>query len=148
MPKTAPLIKPLCDMKRILLKALILVALCLAIVTSVNAAEPWIKVAGGKWDPSPKMLANLKAQIESYVRSQAKAQSKELKRWKDYTFQYQGQEEKGRKFIFINALYRLNDRQTLDKQIIVILDGGSCFFNLKYDPNQKVFFDLSINGEA
>jgi len=138
----------LCDMKRILLKPLISLVLCFAVVTSVNAAECWIKVAGGKWDPSPKMLADLKAQIESYVRSQARAQGRELKNWQDYTFQYQGQEEKGRKFIFINALCDRSDRERLDKEIIVIFDGGSCFFNLKYDPLRKGFFDLFINGEA
>jgi hypothetical protein len=51
------------------LKDLILVPLRLAVVTTLIAAESWIKVAGGKWDPNPKMLADLKAQIESYVRS-------------------------------------------------------------------------------
>jgi hypothetical protein len=135
-------------MKRKILKALIWLALCLAVITTAGAAERWIKVGGGKWDPSPKMLADLKAQIESYVKSQARAQGRELKKWQGYTFQYQGQEEKGRKYIFVNALCASTDRQTLDKQIIVILDGGSCFFNLKYDPGQKVFFDLFINGEA
>jgi len=94
------------------------------------------------------MLTDLKAQIESYVKSQAKAQGKELKRWQDYTFQYQARKEKGRKYIFINALCASTDQQRLDKQIIVILDGGSCFFNLKYDPLWKAFFDLFINGEA
>jgi hypothetical protein len=135
-------------MKTKILKALIWLALCVAVITTTGAAERWIKVAGGKWDPSPTMLTDLKAQIESYVKSQAKAQGRELKRWQDYTFQYQAREEKGRKYIFINALCASTDRHTLDKQIIVILDGGSCFFNLKYDPGQKVFFDLIINGEA
>jgi hypothetical protein len=135
-------------MKTKILKALIWLALCVAVITTTGAAERWIKVAGGKWDPSSTMLTDLKAQIESYVKSQAKAQGRELKRWQDYTFQYQGQEEKGRKYIFVNALCVSTDRHTLDKQIIVILDGGSCFFNLKYDPGQKVFFDLIINGEA
>ena len=135
-------------MKTKILKALIWLALCLAVITTAAAAERWIKVAGGKWDPSPTMLSDLKAQIESYVKSQAKAQGRELKRWQDYTFQYQAREEKGRKYIFINALCASTDRHTLDKQIIVILDGGSCFFNLKYDPGRKVFFDLFINGEA
>ena len=135
-------------MKTIMIKIIIGLVLCLFVSASVGAADQWIKVAGGKWEPSPKMVADLKAQIESYVRSQAKAQSRELKRWEDYTFQYQGREEKGRKFIFINAVCGFNDQQTLHKQIIVILDGGSCFFNLKYDPSQKVLFDLFINGEA
>jgi len=95
-----------------------------------------------------RMLADLKVQIESYVRSQAKAQGRELKNWQDYTFQYQGQEEKGGRFIFINALCVQGDRQRLDKEIVIIFDGGSCFFNVKYDPLRKGFFDLFINGEA
>jgi hypothetical protein len=94
------------------------------------------------------MLTDLKAQIESYVKSQTKTQGRELKRWRDYTFQYQGREEKGRNYIFfMNALCTPTDQQRLDKQIIVILDGGSCFLNLKYDPLRKAFFDLFINGE-
>jgi hypothetical protein len=47
-------------MKRIFLKALISVPLCLAVVTSLIAAEPWIEVAGGKWDPAPKCWQILK----------------------------------------------------------------------------------------
>ncbi len=135
-------------MKTKILKALIWLALFLAAITTAGAAERWIKVAGGKWDPNPTMLTDLKAQIESYVKSQAKTQGRELKNWQDYTFQYQGQEEKGRRYIFVNALCAQSDRQRLDKEVIIIFDGGSCFFNFKYDPGWKLFFDLFINGEA
>jgi len=134
-------------MKTIFFKVICLI-LFLALFTRAVGGDTWVKVSGGSWDPSPTMLTDLNAQIESYVKSQANAQGRKLKRWQDYTFQYQGQEEKGRKYIFVNALCASTDRQTLDKQIIFILDGGSCFFNLKYDPGQKVFFDLFINGEA
>jgi hypothetical protein len=135
-------------MKAKMFKAAIWLALALIVATSVNAADGWIKVDGGEWDPTPKMLNDLKNQIESYVQSQAKAQGRELKNWQDYTFQYQGQEEKGRKYIFVNALCNQRDRQGLDKKIVIIFDGGSCYFNVKYDPSQKVFFALFINGEA
>jgi hypothetical protein len=135
-------------MKTKILKALIWLALCLAMITTVAAAERWIKVGGGKWDPIPAMLTDLKAQMESYVKSQAKAQGRELKGWREYIFQYQGQEEKGRKFIFVNALCGQRERQGLDKKIVIIFDGGTCYFNVKYDPSQRVFFDLFINGEA
>jgi hypothetical protein len=130
------------------LKSLIRFTLFLAIITSVNAGERWIKVGGGNWDPSPKMLADLKAQIESFVKTQAKAQGRELKKWQDYVFQYQGQEENGRRFIFINALCGQRDRSRLDKEMVIIFDGGSCYFNVKYDPTRKRFFHLFINGEA
>jgi len=136
------------DMKTKIVKALVWLALSLAVIMSVNADERWIKVAGSNWDPNPKMLADLKGQIERYVKSQAKAQGRELKRWQEYIFQYQGQKEKGMKYIFINALCEQRDRQGLDKKIVIIFDGGTCYFNVKYDPGQKVFFDLFINGEA
>jgi hypothetical protein len=135
-------------MRTKILKALIWLALFLSVITSVDADNHWIKVDGGNWDPSPKILADLKAQIESYVKNQAKAQGRELKNWQDYIFQYQGQEQKGRRFIFINALCVHMDRQGLDKEMFIIFDGGSCYFNVKYDPSQKGFFDLFINGEA
>jgi len=134
-------------MKTIFFKVLCLI-LFLALFTRAEAGDTWIKVGGGSWDPGTKMLTDLSTQIESYVKSQAKTQGRELKRWQDYTFQFQGREEKGRKYIFINALCAPTDQQRLDKEIIVILDGGSCFFNLKYDPLRKAFFDLFINGEA
>jgi hypothetical protein len=134
-------------METISFKVLCLI-LFLALFSYAEAADRWVKVRGASWDPSPAMLADLKAQIEHYVRSQAKAQGRELKNWQDYTFQYQGQEETGRKFIFINALCAQRDWQRLDKEIIIVFDGGSCFFNVKYDPLKKAFFDLIINGEA
>jgi hypothetical protein len=137
------------DMKTKILKALIWLALCLAVITTAGAAERWIKVANGKWDPNPKMLSDFKTKIETYVKSQAKAQGRELKNWKDYKFQYQGQEEKGKKYIFINALCDQGiKKRDLSKEIIRVFDGGSCFFSLKYDPERNEFFDLFINGEA
>jgi len=135
-------------MKTILLKTLVSLALPFAIATSVDADERWIKVAGGKWDPSPKMLVDLKAQIKSYVCKQAKAQGRELRKWQDYTFQLLASEENGRRYILINALCKKFDRQRLSKEIIYVMDGGSCYFNVKYDPLKKTFFDLYINGKA
>jgi hypothetical protein len=36
----------------------------------------------------------------------------------------------------------------LSKSLIAVMDGGACFFNVKYDPVKKSFYDLTINGEA
>jgi len=134
------------------MKTICFIVICLilflALFPRAEAGDTWVKVSGGSWGPSPTMLTDLKAQIESYVKGQAKTQGRELKRWQDYTFQYQGREEKGRKFIFINALCIQSDRQRLDKEMIIIFDGGSCFFNLRFDPDRNEFFDLFINGEA
>jgi hypothetical protein len=39
-----------------------------------------------------------------------------------------------------------NDGRSLDKEMILVFNGGTCFFNLKYDSVRKEFFDLFING--
>lgn len=118
-------------------------------ITTAGAAERWIKVAGGKWDPNTEMLSDIKTRIEAYVESQAKIQKRDLKDWQTYTFQYQGQEEEGGKYILINALCDQDiKKRDLAKRIMNIYDGGSCYFILKYDPERKDFFDLFINGEA
>lgn len=136
-------------MKTKILKTLIWVVLSFSVITSAGSADRWIKVADGKWDPNPKMLSDIKTKIEAYVRSKAKTQKRELKNWQDYTFQYQGQEEKSKKYIFINALCDQDmKKRDLAKEIIYIFDGGSCYFSLKYDPEHEEFFDLFINGEA
>ncbi len=121
--------------------------LCLALGTGALASDKWIRVHGA-WDPGPEILDQFKSKIETYVSAQAKAQGRELKNWSAYTFQYQGQEENGRKYIFINAFCVHMKHHSPDKEIIVVMDGGSCFFNLKYNPLNKEFFDLFINGEA
>ena len=33
-------------------------------------------------------------------------------------------------------------------RLVVVLDGGSCFFVVKYDPESQEFMDLVVNGEA
>jgi len=77
-------------MKTIMIKTIIGLALCLFVSASVGAAEQWIEVAGGKWDPTSKMLSNLKTKTEAYIGSQAKADKRELQSWQTYIFQYQG----------------------------------------------------------
>jgi hypothetical protein len=137
------------DMKTIMIRTIIGLALCLFVSAGVGAAEQWIKVAGGKWDPTPKMLSDLKMKIKAYVASQAKADKRELQNWQTYTIQYQGQEEKGNKYIFINAFCDQDMRKRdLSKEIIQVFDGGTCYFSLKYNPEKKTFFDLLINGDG
>jgi len=83
--------------KRILrIFILCLFPLFLALIANANPAEQWIKVAGGKWNPHPQILSDIKAKIESYLLNQAKAQGRELKNWQEYISQYQGQEEDGK----------------------------------------------------
>jgi len=126
----------------------LLLALSLAWTSPSFAENAWVHVSNGHWIPEPSALADLKAHIESYSTSSARKQKRELRNWSEYVFQYQGQEEKGAKFILVNALCHKDPRWNLEREFIRVLDGGACFFNLKYDPGLRRYFDLRINAEA
>ena len=122
--------------------------LCLAFAASAQEQNQWIEVKGGSWRPSISMLNELKTNIRPYVEKAAKAQARELKPWRDYTFQYQGIEEKRRRFIFVSAFCTNFGISNLTEKLVLVEDGGSCFFTSKYDPERKEFSQLFINGEA
>ena len=73
---------------------------------------------------------------------------------KDYKRQYVVIENsKGEKEIWINCLCnefcdRFSDRDSWQKSVGIILDGGNCFFQLKINLTQKKYYDFYVNGYA
>lgn len=68
----------------------------------------------------------------------------------DYYRQYVGFiDNKGNRIIFINAVCKAyGQKSDLTKNWIFVLDGGSCFYQIKIDLTNKKCFDFSVNGEA
>lgn len=55
--------------------------------------------------------------------------------------------EKGEKEVWVNCFchsYNIDWR----KQIILVLDGGDCYFNLKINLTLKTYYQLMVNGVA
>ena len=107
----------------------------------------WTLVPGGSWSPSSEDLTEVRSRIEPFVKVQAAANHRELPAWSRYSFQYQGRSEGERKVIFVNA-FCITPPPYAREQFVFVFDGGPCFFNLKYDPQKKQFFDLMFNGHA
>ena len=55
--------------------------------------------------------------------------------------------ENGEKEVWINCFCGLDDRNWR-KEIIVVEDGGNCYFNLKFNLTTKKCTDLMVNGDA
>ena len=120
----------------------------MAFAGGVLAENRWVRVKGGSWEPTATVLNDAKTALEPYIKGQAKNLGRELRNWREYTFQYQGSEEKGRRYLFINALCRSDSRWKLKDDFQMVFDGGSCYFHLKYEPTRREFSDLIINGDA
>lgn len=111
------------------------------------AIGSWVVVPGGSWSPSPEQINEVRSRIAPFVQQQAKVQHQELPIWSQYSFQYQGQLDDGKKIIFVNAFCISPPEYTLRK-FVEEFDGGPCFFQVKYDPQKKMFLQLIFNGSA
>jgi len=111
------------------------------------AATSWIQVQGGAWTPSPKIMVNVRENIQSYVTGESVAKKRPLEKWSNYTFQYLGRRDKTGKYLFINATCG-KPSHDLSKVIRLVEDGGTCHFTLKYNSKTRTFSDLYFNFDA
>jgi hypothetical protein len=118
------------------------------LAASVAAVGFWTLIPGGAWEPQATTMQDMRVGLKVFVEQQALKEKVKLAEWQTYTFQFQGQEKKGQRFIFINAYCTKPDSQFSETQMLLVFDGGPCFFNVKYDPKKKAYFELLFNGEA
>ena len=91
---------------------------------------------------------HIRAKIEPAVAGLAGSQFERFRPWQEYKFQFQGQQNDSGQFVSISALCKVDESQDLTKRFLLVLDGGTCFFEVKYDPNSQLFYDLVVHGEA
>jgi hypothetical protein len=105
----------------------------------------WVAVRGGAWNPSPDQLAEIKTRIELFVKSQAEKEGRELPDWSSYSFQYRGMQRIASEVLLIHASCRPLPASAKMRWVMV-LGGGSCFFQVNYDPETKQFSHLQFNA--
>lgn len=119
--------------------------LCLSCATKAPARDTWVKVKNGIWEPTQQILLELKTNFQPKVTRMAQPQK--LLEFDKYIFQYRGDTENGRLFIFVNAACDAHNIK-LDEEMVDVDDGGVCYFNIKYDPVKKQLYGLWINGNG
>lgn len=135
-------------MKMIARNLLAVLLLGVASGSAAQAPNRWIEVDGGSWVVDNLTMLRLQQQIQEFVTAATRAEGRELQDWATYNFQYRASEELGKPFVFVNAFCVDDGFQDLDKQLFRFTDGGTCFFSVKYDPENDLFFDLLVNGDG
>lgn len=100
------------------------------------------------WTPSFEDIARLERQLKPYLAGEPTPQAKQIGT-KPGKRQYLGYTNDGRRWIFVNSLceWLTKDRPWREDFIIIIVfDGGSCFFTVRYDLSNSQFDELRING--
>ena len=107
----------------------------------------WIYVPGGAWQPDQSEVSDARVKLRPYVVAQAKARGDDLPAWRSYTFQYQGRELEGRKVIYVNA-FCSTPPDDVERNMVMTLDGGTCFFQAYYDIEIGEYIRIFFNGVA
>lgn len=84
-----------------------------------------------------------------------KSLDKDHKEWsidlKKYSYHKQiiaATNKNGDKEVWVNCFCHTWDNNNWKKDILMVQDGGSCYFNFKVNLATKKFYDLTVNGEA
>ena len=106
--------------------------------------------SGNYWTITDFDFENLENRLEKYLRDEANLQGNTNlpDKFRKYNRQYVGKIEEGKKIIFINFFCGHHDFDYWKLDLVIVLDGGDCFFSIEYDIQTKKFSQLLINGEA
>jgi hypothetical protein len=126
--------------------AILLTALVSTFAYGINQSQ-WVEVGGGEWHPDSRVLAKLEAALVPAVIAASKERG-DLRKWSSYTFQYQGRNSLlGKPYVFVNAFCG-TESVDIRTTWVEVLDGGTCYFSAKYNPNTGRVYDVRVNGVA
>jgi len=124
------------------------------IVTKERAAEmgiaSWLVESDGFWMPSGDDIIKLEEKIGEYLSQNSGQFYRQPPVWErldEYQRQYIGLERGDRQIIYGNYFC---DSGRVDwlQELVIVEDGGDCFFQVEYDVESEMFIKLLVNGEA
>jgi hypothetical protein len=102
----------------------------------------------GSWQPTQADLDGLEANLSHISDLKAKGwkPAKRIDHPERYFRQYLGLLNAGKRMIFVNAFCNAQSSFDWRSRLLLVMDGGSCYWHVTYDPAAKKFSGLEING--
>lgn len=121
------------------------------VIFSNEHVEHYNPMLEGKptWVPAEYQAEELERELPSYL-----ASAKHPKvvwiytHLPDYKRQYLGYIDSGHRMICVNAFCDTTSHPEWREQIVIVFDGGNCYFHLRYDVDLMRFVGFGINSEA
>jgi hypothetical protein len=98
------------------------------------------------WTPTEADVRTLEAGLVAYLKAAPGAPSDLWEKQATYLRQWAGILRDGRRYIY--ASFFCAEFAGWQSRIVVVMDGGDCFFQVMYDVEQQTFTNLMVNGEA
>lgn len=103
------------------------------------------------WSPTEADIQSVEDGLPDYLRENQSSfyitGSPVWERLNEYNRQYVGLVLEGKKVIYANYFCNATG---LDwkKEFVMVLDGGACYFQFKFNTDSGEYFGLQVNGEA
>jgi hypothetical protein len=127
------------------------------VVLSAHEAEratkayPMLQILPPFWTPSSEEIQNLEGKLKIHLEKVRNPQVDAIiVNLDSYKRQYLGYTSGGRRQILVNGVceeYWTKSGSWRD-QVVFVLDGGPCFFQIRYDLSGSQFERLDINGDS
>ena len=98
------------------------------------------------WTPVSEEIALLEGKLKPYLESATPPAAKVIAaRLESYKRQYVGYTDGGKRWIFVNSFCEWKESDAWHDRLLVVMDGGLCFFTVRYDVSRSRFENLLIN---
>jgi hypothetical protein len=102
------------------------------------------------WTPSEQDVIAIENGLVAYLEQNAERfYVRDIPVWErldDYNRQYVGVIIDNRRIVYAN--YFCDSVVDWEKEFVIVMDGGDCFFQFQFDVDTAEFFELQVNGEA
>ena len=120
------------------------------IVTKEQAEEiaSWLGGSGGFWTPSADDIFKLEEGLVEYLSQNSSYFYRQPPAWEqldEYQRQYIGLERGGRQIIY-GSFFCNNLGMDWRQKLVIVEDGGDCYFQVEYNVEDGAFIMLMVNG--
>jgi hypothetical protein len=108
------------------------------------------EITGPFWTPTESQVRDLEQRLPDFLKASTEPRANLIQpKLAGYKRQYFGFTIVGTRQILLNAFCDAGGpKDYWRSQVVFVLDGGECYFQVSYDPATKSFTSFSINGEA
>lgn len=109
----------------------------------------FLGLSGPYWVPTGSQAKHIREKLRKHLLT-VKGGVDVLPRLKEYKIQYIGYSQGKNRLIFVNGFCDSFWTRGGDwnGELVVVLDGGSCFFQGKYSLDEDMFMDIEVNGDG
>lgn len=100
------------------------------------------------WTPTRRQISLLESQLLTYLKLNPPKYGSPVLAPLNYGRQYLGVTKGDRKVIFLNAFCETGSSDSWREELVMVEDGGSCYFQVYFDPETRKFLELQYNGMA